>query len=73
MLNETMEEKYRKVIYLSLVGCILFGLAGFGGGYFYSKKYTYVLPSHFLETYVLGLKVKAGSLKKNVQERQNRK
>lgn len=73
VLNETMGEKYRKVIYLSLIGCTLFGLAGFGGGYFYSKRHTYAFPSNFLETYVLGLKAKAGSLKVRPQEQHIKK
>ncbi|HUX78545.1 MAG TPA: hypothetical protein VMW10_02185 [Alphaproteobacteria bacterium] len=73
VLEETMGEKYLKLVLFSCLGCILFGIAGFGGGYFYSKQYTYALPNNFIEIYTLGLGAKVDSLKKTVQEKERKR
>lgn len=73
VLNETLDEKYRKVIRYSCIICVLCGFAGFGGGYFYSKPSTYVLSTKFMETYNLGLKAKRASLQERAPEKQRKK
>lgn len=69
ILNETLGTKYMKLVFASIIGCLFFGLAGFGGGYFYSKKHTYALPNNFVSTYVIGLETK----QKRLQEEQKSK
>ena len=57
ILNEIMGSKYRKLFLLSFLGMLLIGLISFGGGYFYAKQNTYVLPADFIKMYALGLSV----------------
>ena len=72
VLNETMGDKYRKLVRFSFLGCVLLGIIGFGGGYFYAKQNTYALPANFMKTYVQGLNAQVESLEKN-QEKQKKK
>jgi hypothetical protein len=68
ILNETLKTKYIKLVFASITGCLLFGLAGFGVGYAYSKKHTYALPNNFVSTYVVGLETRH----KRLQEEQKK-
>ena len=61
ILNETKSSKYRKLFLFSLSGLLMSHLISFGGGYFYAKQNTYVLPTDFIKMYALGLSVKNAS------------
>lgn len=69
VLRETMGKKYLKLVLFSIIGCLLFGVAGFGAGYTYSQSYTHILPNNFLETYVMGLQVKQKRLQEEGKKR----
>lgn len=70
VLNETMGEKYKKLVLFSFIGFVFLGFIGFGGGYFYAKKNTYALPENFIKMYARGLNAQAESLEKQHQEKQ---
>ncbi len=61
ILNESRSSKYRKLFLFSLLGFFMSILISFGGGYFYAKQNTYVLPTDFIKMYALGLSVKNAS------------
>ncbi len=70
VLNETMGDKYMKLVLFCIIGCCLFGLTGFGVGYAYSKKHTYAFPNNFMETYRLGLGVQMNGIERRLQEQE---
>lgn len=55
ILEETMGQKYRKLILFSVVGFLLCGFGGFGGGYIYAKRSTYEFPENFFKMYTRGV------------------
>ncbi|MBL8676930.1 MAG: hypothetical protein JNJ47_05870, partial [Alphaproteobacteria bacterium] len=55
VLNETMGDKYKKLVFFCFIGVAFSGLIGLGGGYYYAKQNTYTLPENFVRTYARGL------------------
>ena len=72
VLDETMGDKYKKLVLFCFIGVVFSGLIGLGGGYFYAKQNTYALPENFIRTYARGLSAPLITEKQHV-EKQTRK
>jgi hypothetical protein len=73
VLEETMGQKYRKLILFSVLGCLLFGFAGFGGGYIYAKRTAYEIPRDFFKMYERGMMVEEKKRQELVEKVKARK
>ncbi|MBX9621905.1 MAG: hypothetical protein K2X28_07800 [Alphaproteobacteria bacterium] len=72
VLDETMGDKYKKLVFFCFISVVFSGLIGLGGGYFYAKQNTYALPENFIRTYARGLNAPLITEKQHV-EKQTRK
>ena len=72
VLDETMGDKYKKLVLFCFIGVVFSGLIGLGGGYYFAKQNTYTLPENFVRTYARGLNAPLIIEKQHV-EKQTRK
>ncbi|MDI9634215.1 hypothetical protein QM565_00150 [Geitlerinema splendidum] len=73
VLDETMGEKYKKLVFFYFIGVAFSGLIGLGGGYFYAKQNTYALPENFIRTYARGLNAPLTIEKQHVEKQARKK
>ncbi|MBY0273569.1 MAG: hypothetical protein K2X02_09250 [Alphaproteobacteria bacterium] len=73
VLNETMGDKYKKLVLFCFISIVFSGLIGLGGGYYYAKRNTYTLPENFMRTFARGLNAPFILEKQHVEKLKSKK